>query len=498
MTSKSLKNFKFKIMMRILIKAVLLSVFSFVFPLDFAAQTLNNQPPKSLSIVNVTVIDTKGGKSKPGMTVLIAGNRISAIEKSGAIKVPEDAQVIDGTNKFLIPGLWDMHTHIWDKDSLFPAYIANGITGVRDMGTVLEPWVKWRKQVEDGEMIGLRAVISGKIVDGYKPFFYFFVQATDEEKGREFVRIFKSQGADFIKVYDRLPRNLYLAIADEAKRQNMPFAGHVPIEVKASEASNLGQKSIEHLTGISMECSTEETRLQAEAVKILNDLRKEGLKPEELSAGFRRFYELARYEPLDTYNEKKAKQLFTVFRRNNTWQVPTLVVRDYMEDEAQRNRITQNLKFFPAFFKNMVLPENKLTAEEVEKAKKRFQKELEIIRAMRRAKVKFLAGSDAPNPYSVPGFGLHDELMLLVEAGFSPAEALQTATINAAEYLGKTNLFGTVEPGKMADLVLLEANPLSNINNTRKIAAVIANGNFLNQTKLQEMLALLEAKANKK
>lgn len=481
-----------------LIKKILTLALILIFPVHLFAQMLPDQSSKSLALTNVTVIDTKSGKLKPRMTIVIAGNRISAVGKSETIKIPKAASVIDASGKFLIPGLWDMHTHIWDRDSQFPAYIANGITGVRDMGTVLEPWVKWRKQVETGEIVGPRGIVGGKIVDGYRPFFYFFVHATDEEKGREFVRTFKSQGADFIKVYDRLPRNIYLAIVDEAKRQNIPFAGHVSPEVKASEASNLGQKSIEHLTGIALECSTEETRLQAEAVKAFNDLRREGLKPEELSAGFGRAYNLARDEPLDTYDEKKAQRLFKILRRNNTFQVPTLVVRDFLEDENQKARIVQNLKLFDPFFKSMVLPESKRTAAELATTKKRLQKELAMIRSMRRAGVKFLAGSDAPNPYSVPGFGLHDELMLLVEAGFSPLEALQAATLNPAEYLGKLDSFGTVEPGKFADLILLEANPLADINNTRKIAAVITNGNFLNQAKLKEMLAQLEAKANKK
>jgi imidazolonepropionase-like amidohydrolase len=485
-------------MVRILIKAVFILVLSFVLPLRFSAQTLVNHQPKALAIVNVNIIDTKGGKSKPKMTVLITGNRISAIGKTKALIIPKDTFVIDATNKYLIPGLWDMHTHIWDKDSLFPAYLANGITGVRDMGTVIEPWVKWRKQAESGEITGLRAIIAGKIIDGFKPFFYFFVQATDEAKAREYVRTFKSQGADFIKVYDRLPKNLYLAIVDEAKRQNMPFGGHVPVEIKASEASNLGQKSIEHLTGIALESSMEEARLQAEAIKAFNDLRKEGLKPEELSSGFDRAYKLARNEPLDTYDEKKAQRLFKIFRGNKTWQVPTLVVRDYLEDEAQKNRITENLKYFPAFFKDMVLPEKNLTAVELETTKRRARKEREIIRAMRRSRVKFLAGSDAPNPYSVPGFGLHDELALLVETGFTPLEALQATTLNPAEYLEKLNLYGTVEPSKIADLVLLEADPLTNIDNTKKIAAVIVNGKFLEKAKLQDMLAQLEIKANKK
>ena len=469
-----------------------------LFSNQILAQSGPTLQPNSTVFTNVTVIDATGAPPQPKMSVVITGDRIAAIGKAGKLKVPEGAQVVDATGKFLIPGLWDMHTHIWDKDMLFPVYIANGITGVRDMGTVLEQWLKWRSQIQAGEFMGPRATLSGKIIDGFKPFFFFFVQAASEEEGRERVRTLKKQGADFIKVYERLPREVYFAIADEAKRQNIPFAGHVPTGVKASEASDAGQKSIEHLTGIALECSTNEANLRTEAVKALDDVRREGLKTEEMSAGIRRAYDLSRKDPLATYSKKKAAELFARFRRNGTWQVPTLVAREDFGDEEVTRQITPYLKYFPPFVRGMIIPENKATDDERLKNKQRFQQELEIVRAMRRAGVRFLAGSDAPNPYSVPGFGLHDELALLVKAGFTPVEALQTATRNPAEFLGQLDSRGTIERGKVADLVLLEANPLTDINNTRKIAAVVVSGRLIMKQHLQQMLNSLETRANKK
>lgn len=452
----------------------------------------------STAFTNVTVIDATGAPAMRGMTVLVTAGRISGIGKTGKLKVPEGSRVIDATGKFLIPGLWDMHAHIWDKDMLFPAYTANGITGVRDMGGVLEPWLKWRTQIEAGEARGPRSVIGGKIIDGFKPFFYFFVQAASAGQGRETVRSLKEKGADFIKVYDRLPRETYFAIIDEARQQKLSFAGHVPVEVKASEASSAGQKSIEHLTGIALECSTDEARLRTEAIDALNHARKEGIKMEEVGASIRRAYSLSRSIPLDTYSEVRAKGLFTLFRRNSTWQVPTLVVREDFGNEEIRRSVTPHLKYFPPFVRSMILPESKATDEEREVNKRRFRKELEIVRAMRKVGVRFIAGADAPNPYSVPGFGLHDELALLVEAGFTPLEALQTATRNPAEFLGQLDSLGTIERGKIADLVLLEANPLADINNTRKIAAVVLGGKLILKPELKEMLDGLEARANKK
>lgn len=475
--------------------ALLLICYSGVTPAP--AQMKPPPSPEALAFINVTVIDATGAPPKSKMTVVISDGRIAGVGRTGRLKVPAGARMVDATGQFLIPGLWDMHTHIWDKEMLFPAYVANGITGVRDMGSVLEPWVRWRAQISSGELQGPRPFIGGKIVDGFKPFFYFFVQAATAEQGRESVRSLKEKGADFIKVYERLPREVYFAVADEARRQGLSFAGHVPAEVKASEASAAGQKSIEHLTGIALESSTEQARLRREAADALKEARRDGLKAEEVSAGIQRAYKLARGLPLDTYSEERAKALFKTLRRNKTWQVPTLVVREDYGDEQLRRSIVPQLKYFPPFVRGMILPEGRATDEERAENRRRFRKELEIVRAMHEAGVRFLAGADAPNPYSVPGFGLHDELGLLVEAGFTPLEALQAATRNPAEFLGRLDSLGTIEHGKIADLVLLEADPLAEISNTRRIAAVVLGGKLLLKPQLQEMLDGLEARANK-
>jgi imidazolonepropionase-like amidohydrolase len=474
------------------ILAVLL-FFCFLFAVKTLAQSNNN----SLALNNVTIIDATGNRPQKEMTVIISNGRISAIGKTKKLKVPANTQIIDASGKYLIPGLWDMHTHIWDKDFI-PAYIANGITGVRDMGGALDAWSKWRTEFETGTTLGPRSIFSGRIIDGYKPFFYIFLEAKNAQNGREIVNNLKQKNVDFIKVYDRLPKETYLAVVDEAKKLNLPFAGHIPVDVKASEASELGQKSIEHLTGIALESSTEEENLRNEALKTLKELYQEGLKPDEVTAKFNRFYELSRTIPLETFDKKKAQKLFSTFRKNNTWQVPTIVVRDDVGDETIRQSVESNLKYFPPIIRGNILRDNKTTKEEQLKNKQKFQKTLEIIKLMHKAGIKFLAGADSPNPYSVPGFGLHEELELLVKAGFTPLEALQTATRNPAEYLGKLDSLGTIETGKIADFVLLEANPLTDIKNTRKIAAVILNGKFVDKKQLQDLLNQMEAKANNK
>ncbi len=218
------------------------------------AQT--NNANATFVFTHVTVIDVTGMPSKSDMTVIVAGNRIEAIGKTGKVKTPKDAQIIDATGKYLIPGLWDMHVHTLSnerRETFFPLFIANGVTGVRDMGTStpLEQVNQFRREIADGTRLGPRIVTAGPIVDGPKPVNpTISIGVANEIEARRAVRLLKQQGADFIKVYSTLPREAYFAIVDEAKKQGLAFAGHVPLSVTAAEASNAGQKSMEHMFGV--------------------------------------------------------------------------------------------------------------------------------------------------------------------------------------------------------------------------------------------------------
>jgi len=212
-----------------------------------AAETASTKST-TLAITHVTVIDATGAPAHPDMTVLIKGNRITEVGKSGKIRVPEDAQVVSATGKFLIPGLWDMHVHWYDKDYL-PLFIANGVTGIRIMWGMPRHH-QWRTEIEAGQLLGPHMLIASPIVDGPKPVWPGSTTVANASEARQAVIQAKRDGADFIKVYSLLPRDAYFAIADESKKQGLPFEGHVPISVSAEEASNAGQKSIEHLTGI--------------------------------------------------------------------------------------------------------------------------------------------------------------------------------------------------------------------------------------------------------
>jgi imidazolonepropionase-like amidohydrolase len=441
---------------------------------------------KLLAITRVTVIDATGAAPKPDMTVTIRGGRIAEIARASR-KVPQGVQVIDGRGKFLIPGLWDMHVHTnfgdWLPDGaeiILPLFVANGITGVRDMGGDLHQLIDWRNQIDAGKILGPRMVISGPMVDGAPPHFPASMPVSTAAEGRTAVDDLKQGGADFIKVQSYIPRDAYFAVADESKKQGITFVGHVPDAIRASEASNAGQKSIEHYTGIFEGCSTKEDEL---------------LKGPK---GPRRV--------LETYSEPKCAALIALLAKNGTWQVPTLVWErgQWLIDDMDLSQ-SPGAKYAAASLRNTTYKKftasimKELDTDPVAYRRQFVAKELEMTLAMHRAGVPLMAGTDtAAGVYVIPGFSLHQELELFVKAGLTPMEALQTATLNPAKFLGRTNDLGTVEAGKLADLVLLDSNPLDDIRNTQKISAVVLRGRYFSRADLDGILKNVEAIAREK
>ena len=439
---------------------------------------------RQLVFTHVTLIDGTGAAAKPDMTVVIRDGRIAALGRSGKIRPAKSAQVVDASGKFLIPGLWDMHVHEWNKEAFFPLFIANGVTGVRDMFAPLPPIKQWRAEVSAGTTIGPQIVAAGIILDGPNPACApCSIAVGNATEGRKAVLTVKEMGSDFIKVYSMLPRDAYFAIADEAKRQNMVFAGHVPEFVSAGEASDAGQKSIEHLTGVLVACSAKEEELRKENEARL---RADGFRGDTMT--------LEQSRALESFDARQAAALFARFKRNGTWMCPTLSVlraQAFIGDADFRNDL--RLKYIQNFLRKQFWDDgfgfSSRTAEDNARARRVFQKQLEVVGMMKRAGVDFIAGTDTANPYVFPGFSLHDELALLVQAGFTPMAALQAATRDPARYLGRLDSVGTIEKGKIADLVLLDANPLAEIGNTRKISAVVVGGTLINRPELDKMLA---------
>jgi imidazolonepropionase-like amidohydrolase len=444
-----------------------------------------------------------GAPPKPDVTVVITGNRITTIGRTGEVSIPRDAQVIDATGKFLIPGLWDMHVHALRKervDYMLPLFVANGITGIRDIGTTADGFAslrQLRQEIAGGIRTGPRILAAGRILDGARPAVpENSLPFANPTEAREAVRILKEGGADFIKVYDGVPRDSYFGIVAEARKLKMPFVGHVPMEITSIEASDAGQKSSEHLGTTLRDCSELEPKSIEERV---NAIIRSNDKPNSLSLIPMRIAARTRIE-LATYSRPKCKQLFARFVRNGTWQVPTLIVKQmttFVDSANLKN--DPRMKYISADTLERWKPENNrflkyLTPEIIETRKELYKKEVDLVGAMHRAGVKFMAGTDVPGLYMYPGFSLHDELLLLVQAGLTPMEALRTATYNPAAFLGELDSHGTVQRGKVANLVLLYSNPLENIANTKRIAAVVLNGRYLSRDNLDGLLADVESR----
>jgi imidazolonepropionase-like amidohydrolase len=434
-----------------------------------------------LVLSDVTIVDVRTGTLQPGQTVILEGDHIASVGPSQSAKYPQNATIVNCRGIFLIPGLWDMHVHLvfgdWfpgARDISLPLFVANGVTGVRDMGGELAVVQGWRKEIEAGRLTGPRVFTAGPMLDGPKPRFPSSVPIATPEDAHRAVASLKQQGADFIKLQSLIPRDAVFAIAEEAKKQGIPFEGHVPDSVRASEMSAAGMKSFEHLIGIFEGSSSAED-------DFLKGNKTEG-----------RF--LATYEPA------RAARLASMLAKNQTWQCPTLVwerggnlidVSDFSKDER--------VKYVPASWKDKTW---KRFTEEITQGygtddlaiRKRFvEKELEELGMLHKAGVPFLAGTDTPAGVHIfPGYSLHEEMQRFVAAGFTPLEALQTATINPARFFGIEDRAGTIERGKLADLVLLSANPLEDIANTQKIAGVIANGRYYGRAELEKMIAGVE------
>jgi imidazolonepropionase-like amidohydrolase len=419
--------------------------------LDAPAQRRGSSGQESFALVHVTIIDVGGGPPLRDMTVVVAGGRIAAIGRKDRVRAPRGARLIDASGKFLIPGLWDMHAHLgeddFDRDAHLPLFIANGVTGIRLMSGSPEHQ-RWRGEIESGARPGPRMVIASGDIDESQ---------TSEAGAREAVRGAARAGADFFKVYDRLPRASYFALVGEARRLGLPVAGHVPASLTAAEVSAAGQRSIEHLTGLDEAKS----------------------------------------------DDAKAARLFAVFRKNRTWQCPTLIMRhNYASLDDPRLADDPRLKYVKPSWRERWLRMSKESAGappgEWAARRETVRREKRLVGMMQRAGVAVLAGTDDANPYSFPGFSLHDELSMLVEAGLTPRQALRAATTNAAKFLGRLDSLGTVATGKLADLLLLDADPLADIRNTRRIYGVVVRGRFLDRTELNRMLAEVESAGGRK
>jgi imidazolonepropionase-like amidohydrolase len=442
--------------------------------------TLGRDAP-SLVIRHASVIDPRDGTIQSDRSIAIQEDRIIAVADPGAF--PDAVRTIDATGKYVIPGLWDMHVHTFfgtwvpgGKEVTLPLFIANGVTGVRDMGSELEPILAVRDAIAQRRMIGPRMVIAGPMLDGPRTQFPASIAIATPDEGRRAVAMLAARGVDFIKIQSYVPRDAYFAIAEDCRRRGLVFAGHVPDAVRGAEAANAGQKSFEHLIGIFEGSSTAEDAMLAG-----------GKSPGRF---------------LDTYDAGREAALTQILVAHQTWQCPTLfwergqwlvdAIDVSRDPDGQYAPVSWRDKSWPRFTRSIL---EQLDTDPLAVRRRFVDHELALVHRLHDAGLAFLAGTDTPAGVDViPGASLHHELARFVDAGFTPLAALQTATINPARFLGRSEL-GTIEPGKLADLVVLDKNPLADIANTRALAAVVVAGRYLGRGELDAILRDVAAAA---
>ncbi|MEP6810400.1 MAG: amidohydrolase family protein [Chthoniobacterales bacterium] len=445
-------------------------------PVADAGDLADTRAQPIVALESVGVVDVVRGEVVGPRTVLIVAGVIAAIDSPEKVTIPPDALRVDGAGRYLIPGLVDMHVHLFNNAShrppnewAFPLFVAHGITGVREMRS--EPAQlalvnRWRSKVETGELIAPRVLAAGVAV-GAGPI----------DDTRRKVREAKTAGADFIKIFSEVPEANWRAILAEAGALHLPVCGHIPAEVSLLEAARAGQRSNEHLTQVYEACSARENELLG---------ARKGREGGEIV----RLRDAQEPEVLESYDQVLCDRTAAALAQTGQVQVPTLVLpyseahgsrKNFRDDPLWRYLRVDEQARWQRIFQSDPVGDGKL-------ADRRWEVSRQIVKTFQAAGVRILAGTDTPMPLVYPGFALHEELALLVRAGLSPAEALRAATIGPAEFLGLSQSSGTVAVGKRADLVLLDANPLLDIGNTKRIRAVVLSGRMLPRADLDQLL----------
>ena len=456
-------------------------------------------------IRDVTVISATGAPPAPGMTVVLSGGRIQAVTTAQQARLPRGARVVNGRGKYLIPGLWDMHTHLANRplfpgedraagfernrDYTFSLLLAAGVTGVRDMAGDLAVLARWREEVARGAVLGPRLVITGKklgknpVVPGAP-----YPIASDADVRRS-VELLQQGGADFVKV-DGLPGQYFYLLFQAANAAGLDVVGHSTLDLGVVEAARMGQRSLEHLDGVVLACASEESGIRADAVAEggwwRRLLTRTGLSdPED---NFRDRYR----RMLASQQAAKTDSVIAILRQHETWQVPTLVLLRDIRLLPPSAPLAEALAAY-ATPEGGEPPPDIRWAGDTALPHALYRREFAILGGMIRAGVPVLAGTDGPGGTRLPGVALHDELELLVAAGMTPLQALQAATREPARFLGLLDSLGTVEPGKVADLVLLDADPLADIGNVRRVSGVARAGRWLDGAALEGLRARARA-----
>lgn len=439
--------------------------------------------PTVLVLRGGTLVDVASGKEIPDSVIVIRGQRIEQIGNEGSTGIPEGAQIVEAGGKWIIPGLIDSHAHAESADQTpFSLYLANGVTTIRNPGGNMTVLRLTREQLASGKLVGPRLFFSGPILDGMPPVWPSGSILVDTpERARSAVNFLADQGVDFVKVYNNVKEPELKVIIETARERRLAVAGHIPRSMTMTRAIELGMTRLEHIRITGKEMLSAE---EAEAIDPLPVGKREPML-------WHRF----------NLQSEKMRALIQRLAQSRVFLDPTLTVEEFGEvsnPDAEKND-PNNQYLSPAVvegdLKNWKNPLFEVPTDLQTTSTEAFHKQQEFVGMCNQAGVRIIAGTDGPSIGKLlPGFGLHHELELLVASGLTPLQALRAATSAAAEALGKEDQLGTIERGKLADMVVLDADPFAGIQNLRKIHLVMQGGkSYTPDVLLQEA----RAQANK-
>ena len=445
---------------------------------------------------NATVIDAVNNL-RAGQTVVVRGNKIVETGSVDEIEEPRDATVVDCSGKFLIPGLWDAHMHLTNSEvllpAMFPLLTATGITYIRDTAAELKKILPLREKAEkEAQESGMAPCIFmiGPHMDSKNLIWSSSVSVVTPEQAEFIIDCLINAGVDELKVYDLLPRDIYFAVQSIANERNYKLCAHVPFSVDVVEASNAGLDCMEHMSNLELSCSSEWETLLQERLKMLEE-------GSETPGGQLRneVYEAQRLRAFRSQDEERRDFVLNTLAQNDTWQVPTLVITSQEEHKIYaRDDFKETFRYLPeplrTEWRNNAENHAQKSPSEVGLAHSYWAYDM-IPRLVEKG-INIMAGTDMPLAMLTPGFSLHEELALLVKYGLTPMQALEAATLNPAEYYGLEDQQGSIAKGMMADMVILDANPLEDISNTLRINAVMRNGFLHTREELDNILSQLE------
>ncbi|MVM34808.1 amidohydrolase family protein [Spirosoma sp. HMF4905] len=466
-----------------------------IFLISISEFTFAQKQNVDVLIKSGNLIDVRTGKVLPKKIIATRGKTIVGVFDESRLKDFQAKTVVDASGKFIIPGLWDMHVHFGGGDTLieknknlFPLYVAHGITAIRDAAADLSPNVlQWRDQIGKGELMGPTLFTSGPKLEGYKSSWVGDIEVSTNGEVDKMLDSLQGLKVDFVKITDNaIKPDIYLYILQEAKKRGMKTSGHVPFALTMDEVTSAGLGSVEHMSYVLKAGSTRDKEV---ADKVRNG---------QLTT------RLASPMVMQSFDEATALAVYQRMAKNGTFVVPTLNISRtvaYLDQDSHQNDsylqyIGQGLKNTYAWRVNRVAKDG---PEAIAERHAVYEKSASLLPLLHKAGVTIMAGTDAGflNSYVYPGVGLHHELGYFVKAGLTPLQALQSAIIPGPVFLGKTALYGDIAPGKSADIVLLDKNPLADISATQAINTVILRGTVYNRKALDGLLAEVKKKASK-